>query len=89
MAPHPGRLPHASSLPPLPPSPCSPVFLIQTAYKAAFLLGAILPLGLNGRWGAAPLLPTAVYTSYLLPLFACTPWAYLLGGAARDGKKAV
>lgn len=51
---------------------------MQTAYKLAFLPTAIAPLVAAGRWGAFPLLPTAVFASYLLPLFYW--WAAEQGG---------
>lgn len=63
---------------------CSPVMLIQTLYKFVFIGTAVAPLALKGHWDAVqPAMPLAVYTAFLLPLFYCTPWGYLLGGAAR------
>lgn len=45
------------------------MFLMQAGYKLAFLPTAIAPLVAAGRWDAFPLLPMAVFASYLLPLF--------------------
>ncbi|KAL4448557.1 hypothetical protein ABPG75_005776 [Micractinium tetrahymenae] len=68
----------------------SPVMLMQILYKFAFLGKAIIPLAMAGRWSSIPTAPVATYASYLLPLFACAPWGYWLGGAeaGRAGEPA-
>ena len=67
------------------PSPihaCSPVFLMQVLYKVLFL-GHLVA---TGQLTSAPAAPTAVFFSYLLPLFTCSPWSYLLGGGSMRAK---
>ena len=66
----------------------SPIMLIQMLYKVLFLANTILPLALEGRWAAFPLMPTAVFSSYLPILVFCAPWRYLLGVEGADRGKA-
>ncbi|PRW45082.1 potassium transporter [Chlorella sorokiniana] len=63
----------------------SPVFLVQAGYKLVFLFTVIVPMLLKGRGAAFPLVPTVFFEGFLVPLFALTPWRYLMGSSATAG----